>query len=100
MSKTDRYKESTDVGMAIFEFFKAFGYEDEYYRGKVRAEWDNIVGQEIASNVKITVFEGEVLTLKTNNSVWKNEMFFRKKEIMKLINQRYNKNLVSNINIK
>ena len=100
MSKMDKYRESVELGESIFEFFQAFGYEDEYYRGQVRAEWGNIIGQEIASNVEITAFEGEVLTLKTNNSVWKNEMFFRRKEIMKLVNQRYDKKLVSNINIK
>jgi predicted nucleic acid-binding Zn ribbon protein len=100
MLKKDKYKECTELGSSIFELFKAFGYEDEYYRGQVRAEWNSIVGQEIASNVEISCFEGEVLTLKTNNSVWKNEMFFRRIEIMKLINQRYNKKLVSNINIK
>jgi predicted nucleic acid-binding Zn ribbon protein len=100
MSKRDRYKELSELGSSIFELFKAFGYEDEYYRGKVRAEWNSIVGQKIASNVEISCFEGGVLTLKTNNSVWKNEIFFRRTEIMNLINQRYNKKLVSNINIK
>jgi predicted nucleic acid-binding Zn ribbon protein len=100
MSKKDRYKKLPELGSSIFEFFKTFGYEDEYYRGQVRAEWYSIVGQEIASNVEISGFEGEVLTLKTNSSVWKNEMFFRRKEIMNLINERYNKKLVSNINIK
>jgi predicted nucleic acid-binding Zn ribbon protein len=100
MWKRDKYKEFVEIGSSISELFKAFGYEDEYYRGKVRAEWNSIVGQEIASNVEISGFEGEVLTLKTNNSVWKNEMFFRRREIMNLINKRYDKKLVSNINIK
>ena len=99
MLKRGKYKEFVEVSSSIFEFFKAFGYEDEYYRGRVRAEWLTIVGQTIASNVEIISFEGEVLTLKTSNSTWKNEMFFRRTEIMKLINQRYNKQLVSNINI-
>ena len=93
-------RESVNVGATILQIFQAFGYEDEYYRGQVRADWEEIVGQDVASNVEIIDFVKELLILKTKNSVWKNEMLFRREEIMKLINERYDKTLVLSIKVR
>jgi len=93
-------RESVNVGATILQIFQAFGYEDEYYRGQVRADWEEIVGQDVASNVEIIDFVKELLILKTKNSVWKNEMLFRREEIMRLINERYGKTLVVSIRVK
>jgi len=93
-------KEIVNIGATILQIFQAFGYEDEYYRGQVRADWEKIVGQDVASNVEIIDFVRELLILKTKNSIWKNEMLFRRKEIMRLINERYGKTLVVSIRVK
>lgn len=93
-------KEIVNVGATILQIFQAFGYEDEYYRGQVRANWEEIVGKNVASNVEIIDFVRELLILKTKNSVWKNEMLFRREEIMRLINERYGKTLVVSIRVK
>jgi hypothetical protein len=101
MSKKGGYsKPATELGLAIEEFFKKFGYEREYYQGKVLNEWPDIVGEVMAGRVKISGFDGETLTVRTENSIWKNEIFLRKAEIIKLLNDRYNYKIVSDIYIK
>jgi hypothetical protein len=101
MWKKERYAEpATELGSAIEIFFKKFGYEREYYQGKAMNEWAEIMGSALASRAKIASFEGLVLTIKTENSIWKNEIFLRKAEIIKLMNDRYNYKIVSEIYIK
>ncbi len=93
------YRPPTELGNAIEEFFRRFGYEREYLKGKVINEWKDIVGEFVAGKAKITNFDGDVLTIKTESSVWKNEIFLRKGEIIKLINERFKTRLVSEIRI-
>ena len=94
------YRPPTELGNAIEEFFKKFGYEKEYLQGKIMAEWADVVGEAMASRVEILSFDGNILTVKTENSVWKNEVFLRKAELIKKINNRYNQKIVSEIYIK
>lgn len=93
------YKAPTELGKAIEEFFIRFGYENEYLKGRVINEWKDVVGDLIAENCVIKSFDGNILTLKTESSVWKSELFYRKKEIIEKINSRYNKKIVSDIRI-
>jgi hypothetical protein len=100
LKKDTYYRPPTELGSAIEEFFKKFGYEKEYLQGKIMADWKDIVGEAMASRVKILSFDSDILTVKTENSVWKNEVFLRKAELVKLINNRYNQKIVTEIYIK
>ena len=44
--------------------------------------WESIVGTPIFKNTEIISFKNGNLTIKTSNPVWRNEMFFQKKELL------------------
>jgi len=93
------FKTALQLSQAIEEFFRKAGYEREFFQGKLINDWGNIVGKMIADNSKIVKFDGTVLTIKTNSSVWKNELYYRKNEIIEMINKKYKMKLVSDIKI-
>jgi len=92
-------KTISQLSLAIEEFFRKAGYEREFFQGKLINDWSNIVGKLIADNSKIVKFEGTILTIKTNSSVWKNELYYRKNEIIDMINKKYKMKLVSDIKL-
>lgn len=92
--------EMMNIGFAIEDFFRKSGFIKEFFQGRLISDWKKIVGDLIAENTKIVKLEGTILTIKVENSVWKNELYFRKKEIINMINNRYNMLLISDIILK
>ena len=49
--------------------------------------WKTIVGKAIAKNTKIIKFKKGILTIKTSNPIWRNELFLQKTELINKINK-------------
>ncbi len=67
----------------------------EFYDLKER--FSDIVGEQIAKQVKIEKFEKGVLTLQVESSAWKNEIFLLRENIIEKINQSFGKQIVKQI---
>lgn len=63
----------------------------------VIVQWEAIVGQSIAAAAKPERIEKQVLTLKVHHAVWRQELLFRKNELIGQINTYFGENIVKDI---
>ena len=70
----------------IEEFFKGTSFKDVNILISVEKKWKKTVGDLIYKNKKIKQFKRGCLVVKTKDPVWRNELFFQKKEILKKLN--------------
>ena len=61
----------------------------------IEKDWNNFVGKTISNNTKIISFKKGILTIKTTNPIWRNELSLQKQELLVKI-----KNLQSELNVK
>ena len=85
------------IEQAIKEFLKNAGLEDGIVQQKSMEVWDEVVGEKVAKNTKPESIESGILTVKTTNPVWRQELLFQKKEIIKKINKRLKKKTIKEI---
>lgn len=59
--------------------------------------WDEIVGKNISKNTEATDVKHGVLMVKVSNSAWRQELLFKKEEILEKLNERIGNNLIRDI---
>ncbi|MDR0304947.1 MAG: DUF721 domain-containing protein [Chitinispirillales bacterium] len=57
---------------------------------RIKKIYENAVGKEISEITSIVKYQNKELTVKVKNTVWKNELLFKEKEIKNLINSNEN----------
>jgi len=85
------------IKQAIKGFLKNAGLEDGVVQQKAMEIWHEVVGENVANNTSPESIEHGILTVKTKNPVWRQELLFQKKEIIKKINKRLKKNTIKEI---
>ena len=68
------------IEQAIKGFLKNAGLEDGVVQQKAMEVWDEVVGENVANNTSPESIEHGVLTVKTKNPVWRQELLFQKKK--------------------
>ena len=92
-----RDKKFKDIQSVLDSLLNNYGIKNYVYYDRLIREWKNIVGNTLAKQCYPTKIENGVLFLKTKNSVWKNELFLRRFELIDLISNNYYKNIVKKI---
>ena len=59
--------------------------------------WEEIVGKTIASNTTAETVEHGILTVKTANPSWRQELVFKKQDIIERLNTKLGKNTIREI---
>ena len=59
--------------------------------------WEEIVGKTIASNTTAETVEHGILTVKTTNPAWRQELVFKKRDIIEKLNAKLGKNTIKEI---
>ncbi len=75
------------------------GYENLYYSGILKRNWQNVVGDLIARVSNPDRIERDILFIKCSNPAWKQELHFFKEEIKNNVNKFFNKEMVNDIKI-
>lgn len=66
-------------------------------RNELIEKFEEIVGNQIAKQVKVKNFEKGILKIEVESSVWKNEIFLLRERIIEKINQSFGKTIVKQI---
>lgn len=66
----------------------------------VLAEWPKIVGEKIAAEASAEKIENKVLKVSVLNSAWRQELTFRKREILEKINTYFGEEIVKDIQFR
>ena len=85
------------IQKAIKSFLKSAGLENGIDQQKAMEIWADVVGKKVASNTLAKSVEHGTLTVETKNPVWRQELLFQKKEIIKTLNKKLKKNIIKEI---
>lgn len=66
-------------------------------RNELIEKFEEVVGNQIAKQVKVKNFEKGILKIEVESSVWKNEIFLLRERIIEKINQSFGKTIVKQI---
>ena len=83
--------------IAIDSMLKRFGIDKAIAQNKALNIWNEIVGDTVAKNTQPDRVEHGVIIVKVSSPTWRQELYFKKKEIIKKINNTIGKNVIRDI---
>lgn len=85
------------LGEAIKAYISAMKWEDKITEASVIADWEKIVGKQIALLTTDLRLKDGILTISLKSSVLRHELQMRKQQLIDKINTTYGTNLVKQI---
>ena len=75
------------------------GIEKAILQNESLTLWKDIVGEAIGNNTTPEEVKHDVLIVRVSTPVWRNELMFRKKEILEKINKTLGKKVIKDIRL-
>ena len=85
------------IAGAIKKLIKKRGLEKGINQQKAVEVWGEVVGQKIKEHTEPLEVKFGVLTVKTTNPVWRQELQFQKNDIIKSINKKLIKTTIKDV---
>ena len=85
------------IEAAIKKLIKENGLQKEINQQKAIDLWDDVVGEKIKEPTDPIEVKFGVLIVKTTNPIWKQELQFQKKKILKSINKKLIKTTIKDV---
>jgi len=85
------------LGSALTRMLEDVGIDKAVKQQKSLALWPEIVGTIISEVTTPKDVEHGVLTIKTANATWRQELFFRKRDIIKKLNTQIGEKIIKDI---
>jgi predicted nucleic acid-binding Zn ribbon protein len=98
--KKDRNQNGIPIKDAIAAYFSALGMEDKINETGVLAKWAEISSEAVAKRTEQIYIQDQVLYIKVNSSVIRDELFSTKKTLIERINLAAGKELITDIFLK
>jgi predicted nucleic acid-binding Zn ribbon protein len=98
--KKDRNQNGIPIKEAIADFFSALGMHDKLNETGVLAKWAEITSDAVAKRTEQLYIQDQVLYVKVNSSVIRDELFSTKKILIERINLAAGKELITDIFLK
>lgn len=76
---------------------KRFGIDKAIAQNKALNIWNEIVGDTVAKNTQPDRVEHGVIIVKVSSPTWRQELYFKKKEIIQKLNNTIGKNVIRDI---
>jgi predicted nucleic acid-binding Zn ribbon protein len=99
MSKTQR-PTTVSLASALDLLTHELGIEQKLHEYEVVLYWDEIVGEQISKAASAVSIAKGVLCVRVHTAPWRNELNFRKKELMEKINKHFGEELVNDIRLQ
>jgi predicted nucleic acid-binding Zn ribbon protein len=88
------------LGDALKVLVQSLGIEKQVEQYKIFDVWNEVVGQQVAKVAQPERLQNGVLIVNVNNAPWRNELTFRKREILEKIHERTNSNSITDIKFR
>ena len=85
------------IGGTLKKLIKKEGLENQINQQKAISFWEEVVGQKIKENTEPIEVQFGVMTVKVNSSVWKQELQFQKRNIIKSLNKKLIKTVIKDL---
>lgn len=86
------------LGDVLTEVLNKYGLSDRIKEFDAVNAWVEVVGEDIARRTKAIIVRDGTLIVEVSNSVWRNELFYLKAEIIEKLNHRIGKKIIHDIN--
>ena len=85
------------ISGTLKKLIKKEGLENEINQQKAIDLWEEVVGPKIKDNTEPIEVQFGVMTVKTKNSVWKQELQIQKANIIKSLNKKLIKTTIKDL---
>jgi len=93
-------RESISMKDAVNKYLKAQGLDEEYREKEILGKWEELVGKPIALRTDALHIKNQILHIKLNSAVMRDELFQRKREIIQIINNEAGFELIKEVFLK
>lgn len=84
----------------IDKLLRAYGYQDQLDEMDLVAAYEELVGKMYCKHTKSIYIKNKVLHIKLDSAALKQELSFKKEEIIARLNQKLGRRIVEQIDIK
>lgn len=95
-----RRTQTKPIGEILEEFFKRPYVAAKIAEGRLPEYWGEIVGEYVAAQTHELRLVNHILYVTVRTGVVRNELFYRRDELMKLLNDRAGVHLINSIIIR
>lgn len=88
------------VGEAIRLVFEKSGWTQKSFEVALRNDWAELAGKTVAKYTSGLSLRNKVLVVQTSIPVLKQEILMNKEELMKTINEHYQAQIVTDVQVK
>jgi len=85
------------IGEVLGGLFRSLGIDSKLHEYDAVTRWNEIVGEHVAHAAMAESITRGVLVVRVASSAWRNELLFRKSEIIDKLNAAIGKNVVKDI---
>ena len=82
---------------AINNLLKAAGLDAGVAQNKALLVWDDVVGARVSENTTPEKVESGTLYIKASNPTWRQELMFKKEDILKKLNKKLGEKTIKEI---
>jgi|TARA_B100000959_G_scaffold102538_1_gene108141 predicted nucleic acid-binding Zn ribbon protein len=82
---------------AINNLLKAAGLDAGVAQNKALLVWDDVVGAKVSENTTPEKVEAGTLYIKASNPTWRQELVFKKEDILKKLNKKLGEKTIKEI---
>jgi predicted nucleic acid-binding Zn ribbon protein len=94
-SMNDRHIKS--VGDSLHMLIKRFGLEKKLNQCRVIELWPELVGENISKMTVVERIDDKMLFVRVRSKTWRTELLFQKREIIRRIDEKIGKGVISDI---
>jgi predicted nucleic acid-binding Zn ribbon protein len=88
------------LGDVIKNLFSDSPIKHKLEEAEVLAKWELAVGESIARHTKAYYLKNGILYVKVNHPTWRQELFYRKHDLLKKLHRYVSKDIVKDIKFK
>ena len=85
------------VGAVLRQMLRDLGIDQPIRRADAVRLWPKVVGEKISQMTEPLFFSNGKIFVRVKSDVWRNELFFQKRELVHRLNQALGQNLVHDI---
>jgi|TARA_B100001094_G_scaffold3354_1_gene3002 predicted nucleic acid-binding Zn ribbon protein len=85
------------LNTSIQSFLENYGLKKGVKQNSAVLFWEEVVGKKISENTNPQGVEHGTLTVSVSNPAWRQELLFKKKEIIKQLNEKIGENTIKEV---
>jgi len=85
------------LNTTIEGFLESYGLKKGVKQNSAVLYWKEVVGEKISNNTEPQGVEHGTLTVSVSNPTWRQELVFKKKEIIKELNKKIGENTIKEV---